>query len=216
MRDLVWRAKFRWKLQPKQVTADTAYSALDNIIAIEDAGMHAYVPLPSPDSRRIGFSQQDFSYDPEADTYTCPQGTVLKRSQAFLDQRVTQYHAPASACNACPCKPNCTPSEQGRRLNRSFDEAYLERVRGYHETEGYKKAMRKRGVWVEPLFAEGKQWHGTSRFRLRTLLKVNAEAQLVAAGQNLKRLLSRRGWGSRSFPGGAAGVRVTPAPQIRR
>jgi hypothetical protein len=29
-----------------------------------------------------------------------------------------------------------------------------ERVRGYHETEPYAKAMRKRKVWVEPLFAE--------------------------------------------------------------
>ncbi len=216
MRDLVWRAKFRWKLQPKQVTADTAYSALDNIIAIEDAGMHAYVPLPSPDSRRIGFSQQDFSYDPDSDTYTCPQGTVLARHHKDTRSQTVHYQAPADICNACPCKARCTPSDAGRSVQRSVDEQYLDRVRGYHDTEAYKKAMRKRGVWVEPLFAEGKQWHGMRRFRLRTLLKVNAEAQLVAAGQNLKRLLSRRGWGSRSFPGGAAGVRVTPASQMRR
>ena len=43
----------------------------------------------------------------------------------------------------------------------------LDRVRGYHETEAYKKAYRKRTVWVEPLFAEGKDWHGMRRFRLR-------------------------------------------------
>lgn len=48
---------------------------------------------------------------------------------------------------------------------------------------------------MEPLFAEGKEWHGMSRFRLRRLRKVNAEALLVAAGQNVKRLLEfgRRG-----------------------
>ncbi len=34
------------------------------------------------------------------------------------------------------------------------DEQYLDRVRGYHSTEAYKKALRKRQVWVEPLFAE--------------------------------------------------------------
>jgi hypothetical protein len=27
----------------------------------------------------------------------------------------------------------------------------VERVRGYHATEAYKKAMRKRQVWMEPL-----------------------------------------------------------------
>ena len=66
--------------------------------------------------------------------------------------------------------------------------------------------MRKRQVWVEPLFAEAKDWHGLRRFRLRGLERVNGEALLIAAGQNLKRLLSRWGWGRRPFPSGAAGV----------
>jgi hypothetical protein len=66
--------------------------------------------------------------------------------------------------------------------------------------------MRKRQVWVEPLFAEAKAWHGLRRFRLRGLAKVNGAALLIAAGQNLKRLLSRSGWGQRPWPNGAAGV----------
>ncbi len=41
-----------------------------------------------------------------------------------------------------------------------------------------------------PLFGEAKDWHGLRRFRLRRLEKVNAEALLIAAGQNLKRLLA--------------------------
>jgi hypothetical protein len=78
-------------------------------------------------------------------------------------------------------------------VRRDFNEEYLERVRAYHETEPYKKAMRKRRVWVEPLFAEAKDWHGLRRFRLRRLEKVNSEALLTFTGQNLKRLLSHRG-----------------------
>jgi len=66
--------------------------------------------------------------------------------------------------------------------------------------------MRKRKVWVEPLFGEGKAWHGLARFRLRMLHKVNIEGLLIATGQNLKRLLSWRGWGRRWWPGGAMGV----------
>ena len=64
--------------------------------------------------------------------------------------------------------------------------------------------MRKRQVWVEPLFAEAKDWHGMRRFRLRRLWRVNGEALLIAAGQNLKRLLAKRGWGRRPFPSDAA------------
>ena len=76
----------------------------------------------------------------------------------------------------------------------------MDRVCAYQPTQAYKKALRKRQVWVEPLFAEGKDWHGMRRFRLRRLWRVNCEALLRAAGQNLKRLLKKRGWGRHPFP----------------
>jgi hypothetical protein len=81
------------------------------------------------------------------------------------------YRADAATCNACPVKTHCTASDHGRIIHRSFDANYLDKVRGYHTTEAYQKAMRKRKVWVEPLFAEAKDWHGLRRFRLRGLAK---------------------------------------------
>jgi hypothetical protein len=75
-------------------------------------------------------------------------------------------------------------------LYRPFEEDFYDRVRGYCGTFAYKKALRKRKVWVEPLFAEAKDWHGMRRFRLRRLEKVNIEALLIASGQNVKRLLA--------------------------
>src|SRR5262249_45193747 len=117
------------------------------------------------------------------------------------------YQATATVCNACPLKAKCTPSPYGRQIKRLVDEAYLDRVRAYHQTEACQKAIRKRNVWVEPLFAEGKQWHNLGRYRLRGLRKVNGEALLTATGQNLKRLLSKRGWGHRPWPG-APGLRL--------
>ncbi len=63
-------------------------------------------------------------------------------------------------------KAACTPGNAGRVVHRSFHAAYLDRVRSYHQTEEYAKAMRKRKVWVEPIFGEAKQWHGMRQFRL--------------------------------------------------
>jgi hypothetical protein len=63
-------------------------------------------------------------------------------------------------------------------------------VKGYRGSFLYEKALRKRRVWVEPLFAEAKDWHGMRRFRLRRLEKVNIEVLLIASGQNVKRLLA--------------------------
>jgi hypothetical protein len=203
MRDLLWRVRFRHKLRPRQVTGDTTYGTLENIVAIEDEGIRAYVPLPDFDRRTPFFGKGDFAYDAETDAYRCPGGALLRplKHGASLPTRI--YQAPATACNACPLKAQCTSSRRGRRVRRSVDEAYLDRVRGYHATEAYAKAMRKRQVWVEPLFAEAKDWHGLRRFRLRGLANVNIEGLLVAAGQNLKRLLAKTGWGRRHAPSGS-------------
>ena len=72
--------------------------------------------------------------------------------------------------------------------------------------------MRKRQVWVEPLFAEAKGWHGLRRFRLRRLDNVNIQGLLIAAGQNLKRWLAATGWGRRHAPcGGLVALPREPA-----
>ena len=43
--DLLWRTRFRWKLHPRQVTGDSKYGTVENIVAIEDQRIRAYVPL---------------------------------------------------------------------------------------------------------------------------------------------------------------------------
>ncbi len=203
MLDLLWRACFRWKVWPGQVTGDTTYGAIGNIVPIEDAGIRAYMPLPDLDQRSPLLGRKKFTYDAERDAYICPQSKVLPRYNISYTERKIKYRASPADCNACPIRAGCTTSSQARQVQRNIDEDYLDRVRDYHSNEPYKKAMRKRKVWVEPLFAEAKDWHGLRRFRLRRLWKVNIEALMIAAGQNLKRLLSSKGWGHRLWPAGA-------------
>ncbi len=217
--DLLWRACFRWKLRPRQVTGDTKYGTIENIVAIEREGICAYLPRSAVGQRAGMFGEQDFVYEATADVYRCPAGQTLRFiSQSEATHRRI-FQAPASVCAACTLRPQCTTSARGRRVGRSLDAASLDRARAYYATEPYAKAMRKRQVWVELLFAEAKAWHGLRRFRLRGLERVNGEALLIAAGQNLKRLLSWHGWGRRPFPSGATGVALpalarllTPAP----
>jgi transposase len=190
MLDLLFRSRFRWHLHPRSVTADAAYGTTENIAAIEKAGIRAYTTLPDHEKRTSLFGRDAFTYDAEKDLYTCPKGELLRRQGYDHRERSVRYAARPSACNACPLKAKCTKSTKGRWIRRSFEEEYLERVRTYRDTESYQKALRKRAVWVEPLFGEAKDWHGLRRFRLRRLEKVNAEALLIAAGQNLKRLLA--------------------------
>jgi hypothetical protein len=197
LRDLLWRVCFRRKLRPGQVTGDTTYGTVENIVAVEDAGIRAFFPLPDFDARTPFFGQGAFLYDAGQDAYHCPQGQPLPRHKTKYTEEEVLYRADAATCNACPVKAACTAGNHGRIVHRSFYEDYLERVRGYHATEAYQKAMRKRQVWVEPLFAEAKVWHGLRRLRLRGPTNANIQGLLIAVGQNLKRLLAARGWGRR-------------------
>jgi len=68
-------------------------------------------------------------------------------------------------------------------------------------------------VWVEPLFAEAKDWHDLRRFRLCRLEKVNIEALLIASGQNIKRLVAARDRSPRKVAQTAA---LRPPEQVGR
>jgi hypothetical protein len=205
MLDLAWHVRFRWKLHPRQVTGDTTYGTVENIQGVEDMGIRAYMPLPDWEQNSPYFGASKFTYDAEQDHYMCPSGQVLRRTHTDEATQRTQYRALASICRTCPLRAQCTPGEKSARsVWRSFGQNYVERVRAYQSTAAYQKAVRKRQVWIEPLFAEGKQWHQMRRFRLRRLWRVNTEAFLIATGQNLKRLLQRRGWGRRPFPSARA------------
>lgn len=217
MLPLLRRAIFRWRVRPKRVIGDTTYGTAENIRELEESGIRAYMPLPDWDKRTPYYGASLFAYDAEHDVYHCPQGATLRRHTAKYTEGKTTYRADAAVCNACSMKADCTASDHGRQIARPFDADYLDRVRGYHETEDYKKAMCKRKVWIEPLFGEAKQWHGMRQFRLRGLQKVNMEGLMIAAGQNLKRLLSAEGWGRRPWPDGAAGFagawpKMSPIP----
>ncbi len=204
MLDQAWHVRFRFHLAPHQVIGDTTYGTIENITALEWEGIHAYLPLPDWEQKTPYYGLRQFTYDAEHDAYMCPQDQPLRFLHTDFTTARVAYRGDAAICNACPVKARCTASDHGRLVHRNFAEPYLDRVRAYHQGEPYAKAMRKRKVWVEPLFAEGKQWHGLRRFRLRQLWRVNTEALLIASGQNLKRLLQKRGWGRRPFPSGAA------------
>jgi hypothetical protein len=201
--DLLWRVCFRRKLRPHHVTGDTTYDTTENIVAVEDAGIRAFFPLPDFDRRTPYYGTSRFTYDAQRDAYRCPQGQPLARRKTKYTEAAVLYRADAAICNVCPVKAACTASDRGRMIHRSLYGDYLERVRSYHATEAYKKAMRKRQVWVEPLFAEAKEWHGLRRLRLRGLMNANIQGLLIAAGQNLKRLLAATGWGRRNAPCGS-------------
>jgi hypothetical protein len=205
MLDLLWRSSFRWKIAPRQVTGDTAYGTVENIAAVERAGIRAYVPLTGAGKAGPYFSKEEFAYDPHQDLYRCPAGEILRPKTFRAARNQILYKTEPGTCTSCSMRAQCTDNNNtGRQVLRHRDERYVDRVKSYRGTFAYEKALRKRRVWVEPLFGEAKDWHGLRRFRLRRLEKVNIEALLIASGQNIKRLVAPRNWAPRKLAQAAA------------
>jgi hypothetical protein len=121
--------------------------------------------------RTAYYGPSRFRYDSERDVYICAQDQELPFWRDKPTEGVSVYRAHWETCWHCSVRNECTESLSGRIIQRSFFVDLIERVKGYHETETCKKAMRKRRVWVEPLIGEAKDWHGLRRFRLRGLWK---------------------------------------------
>jgi len=112
MLDQLRRVSFRWRLRPARVVADTTYGTVENIRALEDAGIRAYVPLPDFATRTPFYGSARFTYHAARDEYRCPHDQPLRRRATSQTEGLVVYRAEAAIGNACPLKARCTASEQ--------------------------------------------------------------------------------------------------------
>src|SRR5215208_3778579 len=97
MLDLLWRSCFRWGLRPHHLTGDSIYGSLHNIKAVEDAGIHAFVPVRDWTHNAPGsFSKKDFRYDEGQNLYVCPEGEELRHIGNSYTERAAKYRADAA------------------------------------------------------------------------------------------------------------------------
>ena len=170
------------------VVADSGY---------DDGKFHAFVetlkatPLTNyqvtPSPKTPGFAKSDFVYDPESDTYRCPQGKLLTRNGG--GERPA-YLAKKSVCQKCPFKDLCvSESQRSRTIRREPGETARERnIARCHTDEG-REQLKRRKIIVEPPFAHMKRNGGLSRLNCRTATRVKAKVFVAAIAWNLMKLV---------------------------
>ena len=60
MLDLLLRVRFRWHIHPKRAIADEKYETIENIRALGESGIRAYMPLPDFDKRTEYYGPPQF------------------------------------------------------------------------------------------------------------------------------------------------------------
>lgn len=186
-RTMLDRSAERFGFTPDSLAADKSYGTGPFLAWLLDRKIAPHVPVLDRKRQTDGkFTRDAFVYDPEADSFTCPQGAKLKLRAVHQDTQVKRYKAPAPACRDCPIKADCTDAPT-RSLVRLMDEEAREHVRALAETDAFAASRAKRKK-VEMLFAHLKRNFGFRRLKLRGIKGAAEEFLLAATAQNLKRL----------------------------
>ena len=194
---MINRVEDRFGIKPKRLIGDTAYgtAAMLNWI-VKEKQIEPHTPVWQKYEGKDGqFGMADFTWDVEADRYTCPAGKTLQRYRRnFKNKRtgITKantiiYRATEHDCGACEHKSQCCPKASRRKITRSIYESSREVARAVAQTPAYKKTRRQRKK-VEMLFAHMKRILKLDRLRLRGMSGAHDEFLLAAITQNLLRM----------------------------
>ena len=170
--------------------ADAGYFAGKHVAELHRRGQQVVMPdMARPTNHP--YHKDQFRYDEDTDSYTCPHGQAL--ALAGLNnkrKKVRKYRvASASVCRECPAFGVCTRNASaGRTLEIGPYDVALRRHRNWMATDEAKQAYLRRLPLIEPLFAIIKNQLGARQFRLRGIANVKAEWSLLATAFNLRTL----------------------------
>jgi transposase len=178
--------------EPMNILADRGYSNGEQASRCEEAGLVPHVPSRRGINNKGDGSMLDrsaFLYQPETDSFLCPQGKQLNRKQLSRKDHAIYYQAEANDCGSCAMKSRCTQAPQ-RSVTRHLYDDVLNRM----QQRATPEKMRLRRCTVEHPFATLKyQIFGHPRLLLRGLHGSKTEISLAVMAYNLKRMVNLLG-----------------------
>ena len=185
---------------------DANYFSEDNLKACHERGVEAIIP-DGQEKRRVNssgekrFDKQDFQYNEEENTYTCPEGKCLKHQRTTTQNGVEGevYQASLTDCKKCPSFSKCSWSKKAQseinkgkviRITEGNNAgSFSAKMREKLETQEYKDKYSGRLGIVEPVFGNISYCKGMNRFTLRGNNKVNGQWLLYCMVHNLGKCL---------------------------
>jgi transposase len=189
-RTMLERTAERFGLKPERLAGDSAYGSAEMLHwLVEEQKIAPHIPVIDKSTRQDGtLSRADFTYDAEADTYTCPEGKILTTSGTVVNEGTTRiYRGSTFDCGPCRLKEQCCPNTPARKIPRSIYEHAREVARSLAGTPAFEQSRQGRKR-IEMLFAHLKRILRMGRLRLRGPCGAQDEFLLAATAQNLRKL----------------------------
>lgn len=155
---------------------------IETLVAIPGIGRASQAPDP-------GYNSENFIYNKQQDTYTCPQGNTLKSNGSTYkgrNYRFKQYKT--NKCKNCPVRDLCTTSKiNGKVVQRSEFQQYIEdnAQRVLKNPTAYKK---RQAIVEHPYGTIKRQWGFDHIITKKTKQRASADVGFIFIAYNLTRI----------------------------
>lgn len=157
---------------------------IETLVAIPGIGRASQAPDPN-------YNSEHFKYNEQNDTYTCPQGNILKSNGSTYkgnNYRFKQYKT--NKCKNCPVRDLCTTSKaNGKTIQRSEYQHYIElnALRMLKDPNAYKK---RQAIVEHPYGVIKRQWDFYYIMTKKTIKHASADVGLIFTAYNLRRIFN--------------------------
>jgi transposase len=189
--EVITKHQANTNIKVKTSVADKAYGTGENYKYLHEQGITPCIYRRRKNcNRETAFSNDKFSYDEERDVYICPTGNQLKFSQFKHAKNAFVYIAKRKTCQQCLHFKECvTGKNSGRQMQRNANEEHIKWADNCLSKGERKRLMARRKHKAEGSFADAANNHGFKRSRFRGIEKVQMQNLMIAAIQNLRKLM---------------------------
>jgi transposase len=181
---------------PETVVGDQHYGTRENFRHLQALGLrtHMKVLRSKGMAEKHGvFHATEFIYNAETDTFRCPAGQALTRRGYNKNEKGWNYRAEGKLCAVCAMRPQCTKNASpthSRMITRP--DGYELLVTGWAQAASSeaKRDRKRRMTLVEGTFGQAAQNHHFKRARWRRLWRQSIQDHLIAAVQNVKKIIT--------------------------
>jgi len=197
MGNMIQRAKSILRNNEFTALYDKGYHTGSELKTAQDLGIETIVAIPGLPSTSQApnpvYNFEHFKYDQQGDTYTCPQGEVLRTNGTWYkehnrrDNVITFKQYKTRSCKSCPVHSQCTRSKDGRVLSRSTFAEYYERNRkAYQEKEHLYK--RRQAIVEHPYGTIKRQWGFSYILTKKGIKRASSDVGFMFIAYNLRRI----------------------------
>lgn len=174
----------------KTAVADKAYGVGENYKYLHEQGITPCISHQRTSSRcDPAFNHDKFNYDKANNCYICPAGEKLQQHQLKPHENRVIYKVDRETCQRCQHFEKCVTSKKsGRQIERNMNKAYVDWADNCLSSYERKRLMTRRKHKAEGSFADATN-HGFKRSRFRGMKKVRLQNLMIAATQNLRKLM---------------------------